>query len=247
MTSPESEFFIGKNRENPEVSPTSEDLFSSKNQGIGEEQAVLQPETQSQETLFTPESHEQVETQSSRERELFPSQETIKDWLQRQIKEAEEKGILTEEKKKKLAIASTLWLVNGIVSTAVGGSVLVSSTSLWRTQSNPLFLLYNLLPGVLRLGTIVASEKLTGVKFSQFSKALSLWPTFPAGWAMPYEAASTLGKRRMLFAQIKNRYLTSPLTSVRSAFQDFFSVFKDNKITSPSHETPRGHPGVGGW
>jgi len=225
----ESEFFIGKNSENPEVSPISEQISSSETPEMGKEQTIFQPETQSQKILLSSESCEQVKIQSSQERESFlkqPQKETIKDWLQREMRKAEEKGILTKEKKKKLAIASTLWLVNGVISAVVGGSVLATSTVLWRSRGNPLFLLYNLLPGVLRLGTIIASERLTGVEFSEVSKALSLWPAFPAGWAMPYEAASTLGKRRMLFAQIKNRYLTSPLTSVRSASQDFFSVFK---------------------
>lgn len=226
MNRPESESSLGVNGEFSKEIPRNEDLFSSKNQEIDEE-VIFQSETRPQEILPSSELPPKPETQVKEAVALEqPQKETIKGWLQEEIKEAEEKGILTKEDKKKIVLASTLWVVNGVISTVVGNSVFATSMFLWQTRGNPLFLLYNLLPGALRLGTITASEKLTGVEFSKFSKALSLWPAFPGGWAMPYEVASTLGKHRTLFSKIKNRYLTTPLTSIRSGFQDFRSVFK---------------------
>jgi len=155
-----------------------------------------------------------------------PTQETIKDWLQRQVGEAEEKGILTKKEIEKIALASTIWAVDGIISSAVGVPLLAASTAFWRTRGNPLILACNLIPGALRVGTIIYFEKRFGVQFSRESKVVSFLPTFPAGWAMPYEIATTLGKSRLLFSTVKERYLTSPLGNLNKALQDFRSVFK---------------------
>lgn len=100
-------------------------------------------------------------------------------------------------------------MVHAVISTTVGNPIAGTSFFLWRTRGNPLFLLPNLIPGALRLGTIIASEKIVGVQFSRTAKVLSFWPFFPSGLAMPIEIASTLGKRQLLLAKIKKRYLPS--------------------------------------
>lgn len=237
----ENELSRGVNGEVPRETPINEDLFSSKNQETGEEQIIFQSETPSQEIL--PSQPEiQVEEEVQLEQPLTHKRKPIRALLLKRIIEKWRKREITKEEKKKCLIAlKQLWPVHAAICTvgfaAIGfrfGPDFLRTRSLtsllWRMRSDPLFAAYILIPGVARLGTVLASEKRYGVKFSIGSKLISLWPFVGGGSAMPIETAYTLGEGPWLVNEIKERYkeryLTTPLTRVRGAFRGILSIFK---------------------
>ena len=238
MTRPENELSRGVNREIPKKIPTNEDLFSSKNREIDREQTIFQSETPPQEILSTPESREQseqVEIQPSQERRIFfkqPQKEFLRLW--RKMGEMWREGKITGEERKKCLTAFALWVIHGGVSFAGTSKVGFSfglhllrtrsiTSLLYKIQSNPSFIAtYGfIIPAAVKLGSVLVSEWLFGVKFSMLSKLLSIL----LGTAMPIEIARTLGEKSWLANKIRGR-LEPPLTWAGSVAQKVRNVFK---------------------
>lgn len=238
MGRPENELSRGVNGEVPKEIPTNEDLFSSKNQEIGEEQIVFQSETQKPQEILPSQPEIQVEEEVQLEQPLTHKREPIRALLLKKIIEKWRKREITEEEKKKCLIAlKQLWPVHAAICT-VGSAAIAfrfgpdflrtqSLTSLlWRMRSDSFFAAYSLILGVAKLVPVLVSEKRYGVEFSIGSKLLSLWPFFGGGSAMPIETAYTLGEGPWLANEIRERYLATPLTRVRNAAQKVRNIFK---------------------
>jgi len=108
------------------------------------------------------------------------------------IEESERLGLLSEKDRQKLTLCFPLWGVHAVLSN-LGFVLGPASAAMVASTENPLALGLNLLPSALRLGSILATEKLFKVKFSRLSKAIAFWPFVGGGSAMPVEIASTLG------------------------------------------------------
>lgn len=235
MTPPESEFFIGKNRENPEVSPISEDFSSSETPKRGEEQIVFQAETSKPPEILPSQPEIQVEEEERLEQPLVRKQEPLRGLFKKKIIEKWRKREITKEEKEKSFAALKLWAIHGVIcatgTLAIGFRFVPhllrtrSLTSLlWKMRSDPLSVVVCglIIPGVVKLGSILAYEKRYGVEFSMLSKLLSI----PLGSAMPIEIAYTLGEGPWLVNEIKERYFQTPLARAQSAFRGIRSIFK---------------------
>ena len=232
MAKAENEYFHTANGGTSESFSAPEDCIAPPVRHAPQES----PPLRQRELLSQPETSISVKVLLPKENQGdFPpslEQKDVKDWLMREIREADDR--LTEYERRKIRTGLRLWRDHAIISLVVGLPVGALSVYLCAARGNKIYSLINFLPSALKLATILASEKKHALKFDPLIKGLYCWPTSPTGYAMPFEIATILGKNQALKAYLTERFIPKTLRNTLKSCRNFLRRFKsDTEVTSP--------------